>query len=99
MKFFFCNNLVVQELNQAESGVAMWIDLSSPKNQPVRNKVTNRLNSDTYTIEKNCATAETKLITDESEDDDNELTIENVCLLYTSPSPRDRQKSRMPSSA
>ena len=27
----------------------------------------------------------------------NEDTI--VCLLYTSPSPRDRQKSRMPSSA
>ena len=26
------------------------------------------------------------------------LTI-NACLLYTSPSPRDRQKSRMPSSA
>ena len=26
------------------------------------------------------------------------ITIEN-CLLYTSPSPRDRQKSRMPSSA
>ena len=25
--------------------------------------------------------------------------IDNVCLLYTSPSPRDRQKSRMPSSA
>ena len=24
---------------------------------------------------------------------------ENTCLLYTSPSPRDRQKSRMPSSA
>ena len=29
-------------------------------------------------------------------DDD---VIENICLLYTSPSPRDRQKSRMPSSA
>ena len=28
------------------------------------------------------------------------LTIDNWhCLLYTSPSPRDRQKSRMPSSA
>ena len=26
-------------------------------------------------------------------------TIESSCLLYTSPSPRDRQKSRMPSSA
>ena len=25
--------------------------------------------------------------------------IEKACLLYTSPSPRDRQKSRMPSSA
>ena len=28
----------------------------------------------------------------------NSLEIES-CLLYTSPSPRDRQKSRMPSSA
>ena len=27
------------------------------------------------------------------------FTTSNVCLLYTSPSPRDRQKSRMPSSA
>ena len=29
---------------------------------------------------------------------DGELTTQ-ACLLYTSPSPRDRQKSRMPSSA
>ena len=28
-----------------------------------------------------------------------DLALENDCLLYTSPSPRDRQKSRMPSSA
>ena len=28
-----------------------------------------------------------------------ELEESNICLLYTSPSPRDRQKSRMPSSA
>ena len=27
------------------------------------------------------------------------INIKNICLLYTSPSPRDRQKSRMPSSA
>ena len=26
-------------------------------------------------------------------------SLYNICLLYTSPSPRDRQKSRMPSSA
>ena len=28
-----------------------------------------------------------------------DLGVSGVCLLYTSPSPRDRQKSRMPSSA
>src|SRR5678810_1122065 len=28
-----------------------------------------------------------------------ELRVVTICLLYTSPSPRDRQKSRMPSSA
>ena len=27
------------------------------------------------------------------------IATHNTCLLYTSPSPRDRQKSRMPSSA
>ena len=29
----------------------------------------------------------------------NTLNVASSCLLYTSPSPRDRQKSRMPSSA
>ena len=39
------------------------------------------------------------------EDNDEAVNISirleyfNTCLLYTSPSPRDRQKSRMPSSA
>ena len=28
-----------------------------------------------------------------------EAVLDSLCLLYTSPSPRDRQKSRMPSSA
>ena len=31
--------------------------------------------------------------------DIKDSTIYYICLLYTSPSPRDRQKSRMPSSA
>ena len=35
-----------------------------------------------------------------NETDDNQLTSKSyVCLLYTSPSPRDRTRSRMPSSA
>ena len=29
----------------------------------------------------------------------NKITIFNACLLYTSPSPRDMRRSRMPSSA
>ena len=29
----------------------------------------------------------------------NEASIHDACLLYTSPSPRDRTRSRMPSSA
>ena len=32
-------------------------------------------------------------------DEDGNKLIDYICLLYTSPSPRDRQKSRMPSSA
>ena len=31
--------------------------------------------------------------------DDFTIMLVSACLLYTSPSPRDRQKSRMPSSA
>ena len=32
-------------------------------------------------------------------DDQKVDNTSQICLLYTSPSPRDRQKSRMPSSA
>ena len=37
--------------------------------------------------------------TDNLEDDHDLVEPPDTCLLYTSPSPRDRQKSRMPSSA
>ena len=36
---------------------------------------------------------------DKTSDSNGIFIIDNACLLYTSPSPRDRQKSRMPSSA
>ena len=35
----------------------------------------------------------------ESESEHNYGRLANLCLLYTSPSPRDRTRSRMPSSA
>ena len=37
-------------------------------------------------------------LSEEFNNDSNPNKV-NFCLLYTSPSPRDRQKSRMPSSA
>ena len=40
-----------------------------------------------------------RTITDMIEDLRNGGTLSGVCLLYTSPSPRDRTRSRMPSSA
>ena len=42
-----------------------------------------------------------KLMNDITTNDDNEITYEltKTCLLYTSPSPRDVEESRMPSSA
>ena len=41
------------------------------------------------------------ILTDEGEQGDiaNRLAVNTTCLLYTSPSPRDRTRSRMPSSA
>ena len=39
-----------------------------------------------------------KIISKVAKESSKELIIK-TCLLYTSPSPRDRQKSRMPSSA
>ena len=51
----------------------------------------------THNVYGNSEGKQSKVITIEYDvRDKNEDTI---CLLYTSPSPRDRQKSRMPSSA
>ena len=40
-----------------------------------------------------------KLFAQAAKDSGVEVTIAKGCLLYTSPSPRDRTRSRMPSSA
>ena len=45
------------------------------------------------------AVHEEKLMRQEEALDDQEKEFRDSCLLYTSPSPRDRTRSRMPSSA
>ena len=39
------------------------------------------------------------VLSDSTEIDIDEATLDHICLLYTSPSPRDKRQSRMPSSA
>ena len=53
--------------------------------------VESRQNFDDFTIEE--------VHENEEVQEEEEVAEEEDCLLYTSPSPRDRQKSRMPSSA
>ena len=47
----------------------------------------------------NVELAEIRAWVDGELDEPRASVVGNACLLYTSPSPRDRQKSRMPSSA
>ena len=49
--------------------------------------------------EESTQAAEEAKDTDMNETESDDDALADACLLYTSPSPRDRQKSRMPSSA
>ena len=56
-------------------------------------------NNDTDTFTGDNSTVSFTLSKDPKDARNILVTLDGVCLLYTSPSPRDRQKSRMPSSA
>ena len=55
-------------------------------------------NPEAYGLERAKSAGIKTLVIDHKEYQSRDL-FDNDCLLYTSPSPRDRQKSRMPSSA
>ena len=76
-------------------------DLSGPELRESDAKVGDALAA--Y-LEAEDASATTQLLRSAEGIDDDSLdrlkkNVDSGCLLYTSPSPRDRQKSRMPSSA
>ena len=52
-----------------------------------------------YTPFNKWVTDEHKLFTDSVQKFYNDEMSPNICLLYTSPSPRDKRQYRMPSSA
>ena len=52
-----------------------------------------------YEVSRSLAAVETALLLVDSTQGIQAQTLANLCLLYTSPSPRDRTRSRMPSSA
>ena len=54
---------------------------------------------DSLSCDEDAVTLEANLKEDLDADSLDAVELIMACLLYTSPSPRDRQKSRMPSSA
>ena len=82
--------------------VGMSVDISNA----VVDAVKKRLNNPAIKVELQAVTSQNRipLLTNGTVDLECGSTTNNTargkdCLLYTSPSPRDRQKSRMPSSA
>ena len=71
-----------------ENGLRRWYD----QNNRLKFILRNEFKIFNYEIKR-------KIISEVRIMDRIALVIGNSCLLYTSPSPRDRQKSRMPSSA
>ena len=71
---------------EGENGTNVVVDIRDMSGRVVRKNVINSV------IQSNKIESNIQL-------DDFTPGIYNVCLLYTSPSPRDRTRSRMPSSA
>ena len=78
----------IQIIQDADDDILDCIASAFPTD--IYQKIVNDLNPDNF---------EAGVIIGCFQDPDSSNNITQPCLLYTSPSPRDRQKSRMPSSA
>ena len=85
----WCPFPLKKQLTQKHFDYAMQIGIENLERKPDSN-------SDLLWIEALFGLGQSRIISDEIL---RLLNSKKTCLLYTSPSPRDRQKSRMPSSA
>ena len=82
------------------SGPAMDVDLPEEKDQAEVEQPEVKENPAVRPVEEDKTYEnEREVKLDDKKENTEELEQYSDCLLYTSPSPRDRQKSRMPSSA
>ena len=79
-------DMVLEDLDQVEAGA------------PAKNGANNYVNARIYPDGRVVIT-QLEYLLEDAEKDHPPQTVITICLLYTSPSPRDRTRSRMPSSA
>ena len=103
MSFTHCNFLGELELKKKETPGCRLYELPSGQWVPSITSVTSFYNRQIFiNWRKKVGIEEANRITKKATargTDFHEAAQAYFCLLYTSPSPRDRQKSRMPSSA
>ena len=76
-------------------------DMDLPKTEQLEAFMNDLLNYVVRSTSKmrRCLNRYKDLISQNKDDKDDTMINHYICLLYTSPSPRDRTRSRMPSSA
>ena len=89
---------IVIEKYKANLSQELGKDLPQPENSQVERVIVTETGLMQFVLVKNANTSKIELQLIEFDNTLNQISAK-TCLLYTSPSPRDRQKSRMPSSA
>ena len=96
--------LASHRAREISSGSSITVDRDNDKNPVVAlREIADEMQSSDELRERLIESNQTQIEVDEPEEDSMAMLMggetDEPCLLYTSPSPRDRQKSRMPSSA
>ena len=86
-------------LNSLKGETEFWEDLCQLGLAMLENYYTWALKVDNFSVQATEEIFTRRIPWRNDYDMDLHEVFSNSCLLYTSPSPRDRQKSRMPSSA